>query len=721
MTRGSTHRSRALAVLVASLTLLSVTATASAQVAVRTVSYHGYAVSIPRTWPVYHLARDPRTCVRFDRHALYLGAPSPDQRCPAHAAGRTEAILIEPSAQHAARAVSELPTPEDRASTFAVPGAGVVVTATWSGAENVIERALNRKSLPAALARVARAGAARGKSSVRAAHTSSAVYNGLGFDACSAPSQSQMSAWGSSPYRAIGVYIGGVNAACSQPNLSSAWVATQVADGWHLIPTYVGLQAPGNSCRCASITPSQASAQGAAAATDAVNDAAAIGLPAGNPIYYDMEAYNRTSANSSAVLSFLSGWTSQLHADGYASGVYSSADSGITDLAGEQGTGYLEPDDIWIADWNNEQTTSDSSVPSSDWANQQRLHQYKGANSETYGGVTINIDNDYLDGATADTSSGSVNLAEPSTPPSLTLRPLANGTTNVSASWSGAFGVSAWRVLAGYDPTGATLASVARAPMKGAVTWIAVHNGAPYFAVQALGSSGQVLATSSTVPTPPHISLLGPSSFAPARGGLTALPVGCYTGAACHLELTLRAGRTVIASTRGERVAAGGAGLLYYRLTPRGRTLLARAPRNRLAVQATASDASGATATMKVNVLAVATSGRAPVHHTAQAPTLRVVNAVDYVSLHGVGGILTTCRNTTVCHIATTLTVGNVVIARTGPETLGANELGYLIFSLTPRGRALLASATGNQLGAKLTLTGEGASATTRIVLVRFS
>ncbi len=83
--------------------------------------------------------------------------------------------------------------------------------------------------------------------------------------------------------------------------------------------------------------------------------------------------------------------------------------------------------------------------------------------------------------------------------------------------------------------------------------------------------------------------------------------------------------------------------------------------------------------------------------------------------------ILTVCRNTPVCHIATTMKVGNTVIARTGPENLGANEMGYLIFSLTPRGRSLLARARGNQLGAQLTLTNAGVAVTTRIVLVRFS
>jgi hypothetical protein len=65
--------------------------------------------------------------------------------------------------------------------------------------------------------------------------------------------------------------------------------------------------------------------------------------------------------------------------------------------------------------------------------------------------------------------------------------------------------------------------------------------------------------------------------------------------------------------------------------------------------------------------------------------------------------------------------VGRTVIAQTRPEYLGANELSYLAFALTARGRTLLRNARGNQLGAQLTLTDAGASTTTRIVLVRFS
>ena len=42
-------------------------------------------------------------------------------------------------------------------------------------------------------------------------------------------------------------------------------------------------------------------------------------------------------------------------------------------------------------------------MPAADWAAENRIHQYQGAHNDKYGGVTLNVDSDYLDGATADT------------------------------------------------------------------------------------------------------------------------------------------------------------------------------------------------------------------------------------------------------------------------------------------------------------------------------
>jgi Rv2525c-like, glycoside hydrolase-like domain len=387
---------------------------ASAQSGDKLVRYHGYKLVVPAQWPIYNLASDPGVCVRFNRHAVYLGDPSPNQRCRAHAVGRTEAILVEPLAAHAAGsgihsgpALPPVTSPgaqprQGSAAQLAVRSQRIMVTATWSRNPGIVTRALGVRSLAAASA----AAVSKRQPPIRArSAAAAATYTGLGFDPCSAPSTAAMSAWGSSPYRAAGIYIGGTNMGCSQPNLTSGWVNQESAAGWHLIPTYVGLQAPSNSCRCSGINPGKASSEGSAAARDAIVQAQALSIGAGNPIYFDIEAYPRGGSNTSAVLTFLSAWTKQLHAGGYKSGVYSSASSGIEDLVAQFGTGFVEPDDIWIADWNGARSTSDSYVPSAEWSAHQRLHQYSGGHNETYGGVTINIDGDYLDGATVGAAS----------------------------------------------------------------------------------------------------------------------------------------------------------------------------------------------------------------------------------------------------------------------------------------------------------------------------
>ena len=146
---------------------------------------------------------------------------------------------------------------------------------------------------------------------------------------------------------------------------------------------------------------SKRAAQGVQAANDAVVQAKTLGIPPGNPIYDDMEGYSRSTSTTGAVLAFIAGWTSQLHAAGYTAGVYSSGASGITDLVNARGTAATSPDELWIANWNGLKTSSDPYVPTAAWSNHQRLRQYLGSHNETYGHVTINVDSDYIDGPTA--------------------------------------------------------------------------------------------------------------------------------------------------------------------------------------------------------------------------------------------------------------------------------------------------------------------------------
>jgi Rv2525c-like, glycoside hydrolase-like domain len=716
------NRFRRLAMLVPFVAMIWGTGTALATVRepLRTVVYHGFSVTVPRSWPVYYLARNPQTCVRFNRHALYLGLPSSQQSCPAAAVGRTEAILIEPAHGLAARtgaAGDPAGSVAGSATTFGVPGAGIDVTATWSSDPGLVAAALHRRTLPEARALLPPHLEKARSSGGAAAASTPVAYTGPGFDACYAPSAQKMSAWTAhSPYHAIGIYIGGANAACppsNDPNLTPAWENTETAAGWHLIPTYVGLQAPSNSCGCSGIKSSQAAAEGTAAADDAVVQAQSLELPSGSPIYDDMEYYSRTQANTSAVLAFLAAWTTELHAKGYLSGVYGNANSVAADLATQYGTSYPEPDDIWFAAWpgNGSTSTSDPSIPSSDWANHQRLHQYSGAHNETYGGVTINIDGDYLDGATA----GNVAVV-PAPPPSLSVFPWF-GTTYLTTSWSG-LGLNGWQVLAGTSPT--ALTSVLTTSLQGAQTKIPVLSAAPYFAVDAMGSSGQVLATSATVAAPPRLMLFGHSTFFGLSSGVGGFPVGCYLASACQLAATLSVGGTTIARTAQQAFRVGGTGIVYYRLTSAGWKLLARAHGGHLPITITIKDASGASASTHMTLIPFTTAGRGPGRSVTASLFVTATGTTEPV--HGwSGGILTRCSAVSACEVTPALTVGRVTIATAKQQSVGGLEVGYLYFWLTARGHQLLRQAPGNQLAVNLVLRSATGVASARIVLVQFS
>ncbi|HZP73546.1 MAG TPA: DUF1906 domain-containing protein [Gaiellaceae bacterium] len=237
------------------------------------------------------------------------------------------------------------------------------------------------------------------------------VFTGYAFDACSAPPLTSIQAWSASPYRAVGIYIGGVNRACKQTNLTPTWVQTTVGLGWSLLPLYVGLQAPcisQSGLQKVSTNVLTAGTQGNEAAADAASDATALGLPSGSPIWFDMEGYRRgDAACTRSVQAFASGWNSGMRASGFVPGIYGSAASTISDVS----IGTAQPDLVWIANWNGVQSVfGDPYVSDSLWTNHQRIHQYKGGHRETYGGVTINIDSNVVDSTV-------VGSAAPAPPP----------------------------------------------------------------------------------------------------------------------------------------------------------------------------------------------------------------------------------------------------------------------------------------------------------------
>ncbi|MBU2667508.1 DUF1906 domain-containing protein [Actinoplanes bogorensis] len=227
-------------------------------------------------------------------------------------------------------------------------------------------------------------------------------FTGYAFDACTAPPSASMKAWkASSPYKAIGIYIGGVNRGCAQPQLTNAWVKEQVQAGWKLLPLYVGPQAtcttigPGRT----SIDNAHADTQGRLTAQDAIVQATALGLARDSVIIYDMESYRTDDPVCRAgVLAFMNGWTARLHDNGYFSGFYSSVASGVADqVAAYTKPGYTRPDYVDFARWDLKVTVTDAQIPATVWPGKRRMKQYRGGHKETYGGVTINIDNDYVD------------------------------------------------------------------------------------------------------------------------------------------------------------------------------------------------------------------------------------------------------------------------------------------------------------------------------------
>jgi hypothetical protein len=322
----------------------------------RVVSYLGYQVRVPASWPVYRLAADPSRCVLFNRHAVYLGRPGADQRCPVRAFGRTESLLVQPltplsdlppstTVQRGQAAARRAPAAAalDAAShalSVALPAAGVQVAATYGANEALVRAILAGARLtstrpaaghPAAPIRqpapsrqpASRRTAASQQPAPRqraaAATTLTAQRGtGLGFDACTAPSVATMAAWLNSPFRVAGTYLGGVNWACSYGNFTQSWVSQVAAQGWRFIPVWVGPQAPCSTIPGAVlINPAQAAAEGKSEAASAVSTAAGFGYGTGTLIYFDMEAYDNSNTScKQAVLNFLSGWTQGLHAAG---------------------------------------------------------------------------------------------------------------------------------------------------------------------------------------------------------------------------------------------------------------------------------------------------------------------------------------------------------------------------------------------------------------------
>jgi hypothetical protein len=420
-----------LSVLTAAFALICGGVAAAGTPEEKTVAYGGVTVRVPASWPVHDLTATPHTCVRYDRPAVYLGAPGPDQDCPAHAVGRAETLTIEPDADPSAGGGAR--------SRDLAPGSGSAVDA-----DQAVTRHLGGVRLSASFAdddtqAASILGSARLTSKDTAVRDAAprpetrtlaptdladlpapdtagtrklepvATYSGAGFDTCAAPSIATMATWAAqSPFKAAGVYIGGSDRACPDGNLTPSWVRQTTGQGWHLFPVYVGRQAPcwknPGGGKPALVQHDRRWIQGVEAANDAADRAAYFGLASASTLYFDMEYYPRhVPGCSEDVQAFLSAWTHQLHQRGFLSGVYSSASGAIADMTAIYDAGGSDrPDVAWFAHWDQKAALfGDPTLSDRFWPDHRRIKQYAGGHNETYGGVRVNIDSDWLDASVA--------------------------------------------------------------------------------------------------------------------------------------------------------------------------------------------------------------------------------------------------------------------------------------------------------------------------------
>ena len=430
------------------------------------VSYAGVTLQVPRSWPAVNLTAHPSACPRLDVHAAYLGTPGPNPACPASGLGaKTGAVQItrlvagSPDALAATRPVviggRRARTNPDAATTHTIidvfPAFGMEVALSFGRDQALVGQVQSSIRISG------HAAAKAPRPPLAPVATVQGVYQGRGFDTCAAPASGTMGAWLRSPYRAVGVYIGGINRACAQASLTASWINAIQRAGWRYLPLYPGLQATCGPAGNATINPNNPAAQGRAAADDAVSQAQHLGIPATTPIVYDMEAYNGCGGE---VISYLAAWDKELHAKNYSAGVYESF-SNVADLVNARRS-MTEPDVMYYADWDGLATTASSYMPPGMWTQHQRIHQYQGGHNETYGGQTISIDNDQFDAnlgavSPSDHTGFHVSVAIDTSKTAEWFARAANG--RLVRDYQDARGSNGWAAVSALGPPAATIAS----------------------------------------------------------------------------------------------------------------------------------------------------------------------------------------------------------------------------------------------------------------------
>ncbi|MFJ3514989.1 DUF1906 domain-containing protein [Streptomyces sp. NPDC090131] len=380
------------------------------------VDYRGLRVTLPAGWRIVDLDRYPDACVRLDLPTLYLGHAGTQADCTGRAvARRADTLHLEPLdgaperadiptvAVDSWSALREAPPRSDSNELrYALRRPAVMATLSYGATPDAVRRVLAQARAvapppaPAPAVAVPTAGGPKPRSPQE-------PFKGEGFDACTAPTQKAMDTWRArSPFGAVGVYIGGRARACAQPRLTARWVERQAAAGWHLMPIWVGPQPWHHAGTGLSIDPSEADGQGLEAAEGAVAAARSLGLPRGTVLYNDVENYSDRATWDAPVVAYLTAWTQRLHELGFRSAAYVSVSSGVKALSAHYHQApQVMPDVLWAARWNLSASVADTEMGlkkgTAKWAGRRRAHQFRGDHNATYGGITLNIDRNWVD------------------------------------------------------------------------------------------------------------------------------------------------------------------------------------------------------------------------------------------------------------------------------------------------------------------------------------
>lgn len=235
------------------------------------------------------------------------------------------------------------------------------------------------------------------------------VYTGQAFDAAEIPTLSQLSKWFThSPYRGVNLYIGGISRLKPNKALNAAYINEIARQGWRLIPTWVGHQAPCTTLRFPMPwNVDQAYALGVENANQAKARMAEFGLldsnGKGGLVYLDMEHFDTSNAACvAATNAFIRGWTVRLNQLGSMGGVYATA----SNLNKAKMYNISPPPPVvWIAAWNSTRGYNPNAspygllhLPDDYWNSHQRIRQYSGHLTEVWGGIGISIDPNVADG-----------------------------------------------------------------------------------------------------------------------------------------------------------------------------------------------------------------------------------------------------------------------------------------------------------------------------------